>query len=108
MVVAGSHRLVARYLEQADPADPARSRVVRNALTRAHPWLQGLSKGGTPEDRVRTLMEEGTVLFDIPVRVVELTGRPGDVVFLHPHLLHAPAVNNSSAPRLMFTGGLFQ
>ncbi|WP_397351735.1 phytanoyl-CoA dioxygenase family protein [Nonomuraea gerenzanensis] len=38
---------------------------------------------------------------------MELTGEPGDVVFLHPHLLHAPAPNHSGAARLMVTGGLF-
>ncbi|GAA2864227.1 hypothetical protein GCM10020220_061870 [Nonomuraea rubra] len=44
---------------------------------------------------------------EVPVRVAELTGEPGDVVFLHPHLLHAPAANRSRAPRFMVTGGLF-
>lgn len=38
--------------------------------------------------------------------VVELTGEPGDVVFMHPWLFHAPAPNRSDAPRLMVTGGL--
>jgi hypothetical protein len=33
-------------------------------------------------------------------------GEPGDMVFLHPHLLHAPAPNHSTSPRLMATGGL--
>ncbi|WP_171064674.1 phytanoyl-CoA dioxygenase family protein [Actinomadura soli] len=51
-------------------------------------------------------MTRGTTVAGVPVRVVELTGRPGDVVFLHPHLFHAPAANRSAAPRLMITGGL--
>jgi ectoine hydroxylase-related dioxygenase (phytanoyl-CoA dioxygenase family) len=40
------------------------------------------------------------------VRVVELTGEPGDVVFMHPHLLHAAAPNRSDSPRFMITGGV--
>ena len=44
--------------------------------------------------------------FAITVRVVELTGQPGDLVFIHPHLFHAPAPNRGPSPRLMVTGGL--
>jgi hypothetical protein len=79
VVLAGSHRRVADYLRTADPADPGRSSTVRDAVL------------DEPAD-------DG--------RAVELTGEPGDVVFLHPHLFHAPAPNHSTAPRLMVTGGL--
>jgi hypothetical protein len=37
----------------------------------------------------------------IPVRVVELTGEPGDVVLAHPWLLHHAAPNTASYPRMM-------
>ena len=37
----------------------------------------------------------------IGVRVVELTGRPGDVVITHPWTLHHAAPNRASYPRLM-------
>ena len=37
----------------------------------------------------------------IPVRVVELTGRPGDVVLTHPWTLHHAAPNTASYPRMM-------
>jgi ectoine hydroxylase-related dioxygenase (phytanoyl-CoA dioxygenase family) len=43
---------------------------------------------------------------DVGGHVVELTGQPGDVVFLHPHVLHAAAPNDGDGPRLMVTGGL--
>ncbi|WP_345151194.1 phytanoyl-CoA dioxygenase family protein [Nonomuraea rubra] len=59
-----------------------------------------------PQD-LRRLPARGVVVSEVPVRVAELTGEPGDVVFLHPHLLHAPAANRSRAPRFMVTGGLF-
>jgi hypothetical protein len=76
VVLAGSHRLVEQFL-RANPTDPGRSATVRKAALAA-----GL---GAP---------------------VELTGEPGDMVFLHPHLFHAPAPNHSTSPRLMATGGL--
>jgi ectoine hydroxylase-related dioxygenase (phytanoyl-CoA dioxygenase family) len=53
---------------------------------------------------LRTL--DRTAVDGVPVRIVELTGEPGDVVFLHPHLFHAPAPNHGRTPRLMVTGGL--
>ena len=76
VVLTGSHRLVERFLRE-HPTDPGRSGTVRETVLAAEP-------GGA----------------------VELTGEPGDVVFLHPHLFHAPAPNHSTSPRLMATGGL--
>jgi ectoine hydroxylase-related dioxygenase (phytanoyl-CoA dioxygenase family) len=96
VVLAGSHRLVERHLRQADPTDPGRSPVVRDAIFAAHPWLRDL----------RRLRHQGAGVDGVEVRVVELTGEPGDVVFLHPHLFHAPAPNHSPHPRLMVTGGV--
>ena len=81
VVLAGSHRRVAEFL-RAHPDDPGRSATVRDVV------LGGRS--------VRSFVDD----------VVELTGEPGDIVFLHPHLLHAPAPNHATEPRLMATGGL--
>lgn len=78
MIAAGSHHRVAEYLRTADPADPGRSAALRDKIL-----------AGRATDKA-----------------VELTGEPGDVVFLHPHVFHAPTANHSAAPRLMVTGGL--
>jgi hypothetical protein len=75
VVLPGSHRAVAAELVRRDPADAGRSADLRGAV-------------------VTTV--DGAV---------EVTGEPGDVVFLHPHLFHAPAPNHGSRPRLMVTGG---
>jgi hypothetical protein len=106
VVLAGSHRLVANLLPGLAPADPGRSPAVRDAIFGTHPWLRDLRRPGDPADRIARLMDEGADVDGVRVRVVELTGEPGDVVFLHPHLFHAPAPNRSAAPRLMVTGGL--
>ena len=37
----------------------------------------------------------------LPVRVVELTGRAGDVYVTHPWILHSIAPNASDTPRMM-------
>lgn len=76
VVLPGSHRLVADELRRRAPTDPGRSATLRDAV---------LARNAA---------------------ALELTGEPGDVVFLHPHLYHAAAPNKGWAPRLMVTGGL--
>lgn len=106
VVLAGSHRLVERFLRRSDPTEPARSPVVREAVFAADPWLRGIREPGRPHDRVERLMARGATVDGVDLQVVELTGRPGDVVLMHPRLFHAPAPNRGSWPRLMVTGGL--
>jgi len=36
-----------------------------------------------------------------PLRVVELTGEPGDMVFCHPLMVHCKAPNRGTRPRFM-------
>ena len=48
-------------------------------------------------------MRKTTEIGGVPVRVVELTGEPGDVVFMHPWMVHAPAPNGADVPRIMVT-----
>ena len=37
----------------------------------------------------------------VPVRVVELSGAPGDIVLAHPWMLHCSSPNCGSQPRFM-------
>lgn len=101
VVVAGSHRIVANIAAIADPTDEGRSADVRQALKSAEPWLRDLWSRDDDIDRVRRFMVEGGVIRGMPVRVMELTGEPGDVIIWHPWLFHAPASNCLSHPRLM-------
>jgi ectoine hydroxylase-related dioxygenase (phytanoyl-CoA dioxygenase family) len=45
-------------------------------------------------------MRTSTVVDGIEVRVVEMTGEPGDVLLTHPVLLHAGSKNTAAAPRI--------
>jgi hypothetical protein len=40
----------------------------------------------------------------VPLRVVELTGKPGDVILMHGDSFHAVAPNRLTEPRMMLTG----
>ena len=99
LVLTGSHRLVAPYL---DGGEAFRMPRVRASLA-AHPWLRGLWEPGHGGDRIQRYMHDGTVVDGVPLRVVELAGEPGDVVLMHSDCFHAPAPNRRAEPRMMLT-----
>ena len=101
LVLAGSHRMVEDFAANADPAEEGRSADVRSALKRAEPWLRALWSRDAEIDRVHRFMIEGADVRGVPLRVMELTGQPGDVIIWHPWLFHAAAANCRTQPRLM-------
>jgi ectoine hydroxylase-related dioxygenase (phytanoyl-CoA dioxygenase family) len=98
-VIAGSHRLVAQLVAAGRAGDGASARVKRRLFV--DPWLRALATPDAVPDRVGRFMQEGGLVDGVPVRVVELTGAPGDVVLTHPWLFHAAATNCSRAPRML-------
>ena len=95
LFVAGSHRLLDA------PGRELRSKAFKKAL-RKKPYFNVLL-GEDNAERARYLAEAHRV-DGIDLRVVELTGEPGDVVLADARLLHAPAPNAQSTPRLMVRG----
>ena len=55
----------------------------------------------SPDDRIAAFMDRETVVDGVPLRVVELTGEPGDMVFCHPVMVHSAAPNRGARPRFM-------
>jgi hypothetical protein len=43
---------------------------------------------------------------DVPLLVVETTAVAGDVIMLHPLVLHVAAPNNAATPRFLLSGGI--
>lgn len=93
--IAGSHRLLDA------PKRALRSRDFKRSL-RKEPYFEVLFGPASPE-RGRFLDQRHRV-DGIDVRLVELTGEPGDVVLADARLLHAPAPNLQPNPRLMARG----
>ncbi len=55
-----------------------------------------------PEDRAR-LMGETHLVGDVELKVLELTGQPGDAYFTDLRVAHTGRPNSSDHPRLMIT-----
>jgi len=103
LIVEGSHRLLRRFDESLSP-DERRSdhQTLRKRFLRYDPWLRVLcGVDPAPKDRVGYFMQEAREVRDVRVRVVELTGEPGDVVLCHPLMLHVAASNHADVPRFM-------
>ncbi|TLS52617.1 phytanoyl-CoA dioxygenase family protein [Paenibacillus antri] len=102
LVVEGSHNIVARILKER-PEGLAVKEV--NEAAKRHPYLAELTGSRPIPDglsRIERFMERETVDDDgFRLRVVETTGRPGDVIIGHPFLFHAASPNHTGAPRFM-------
>jgi hypothetical protein len=108
IVVAGSHCLVERLVATGQARD-GNSAQVRDSLAASHPWLRSLWRGGADtENRVARFMTKGECIGGIPVRVMELTGAPGEVILMHPWTFHAPAPNCGQTPRFMISHSIFR
>lgn len=103
LVLAGSHHLVRTYTAAVGGGERVSSPAIKQALGEADPWLRGLWERGAggDTDRARRYLDEGAVVDGVRLKVVELTGEPGDVVVTNASTLHAPGPNQLDAPRMM-------
>jgi hypothetical protein len=105
--VAGSHRLVQDIVDK-DRIDQLRSADARKALIRNCSWVKGLCSFDEKIDRVQQFVKEGAMLDGVNLRVVEMTGEPGDVFMTHPLMLHASAKNCAEVPRLVLSSTVYR
>jgi hypothetical protein len=104
LYVSGSHRL-AMEIEQAKGA-PVRSKEVCNRLKQEHGWFGNLLK--TPSADLPALMRVDARIGPQTVRLEEMTGEPGDLVLMHPAMLHGVGHNALDRPRLMLTEWIYR
>ena len=99
-VVAGSHRLLKKLagVELQRISSPrARFLFTRTKDT----WINGLWSRDIEPDRTRRYMEEGAEVQGVQLKVAEICGAAGDVVIMHPHMLHSVGVNSRTTPRIV-------
>jgi hypothetical protein len=99
LYVAGSHRLAMEF--ERDQGAPVRSAQVRERLRAEHRWFASLL--ATPTADLRALINVEAQVGDHLVRLEEMTGDPGDLIVMHPAILHATAHNALDRPRMMLT-----
>ncbi len=105
--LAGSHRLVARYIEGFSH-DELEYKRVRDGFLRSHPWLKALSTPDDDTDRNARFMDDDVDIGGLPAHVVECTGKAGDVYITHPWVMHTIAPNARSEPRIMKTLAIYR
>jgi len=105
LIVAGSHRLVHKFFTDHPPPAGARGAAYRKLLQR-HPYLRDLHTDGETHDRAARFMDRVEEHDGIPLRVVENIGVAGDVILLHPLVLHVATPNTGNAPRFLLSGGI--
>ena len=103
LILSGSPRLLQRQFESLPAGAGAEDGIrQRERFHRSHPWLRRLTgHDPSPPDRVAAFMTTATEVDGVPLRVVELTGEPGDAVLCHPLMMHAVSRNCRTTPRFM-------
>lgn len=98
LYVSGSHRL-AIEIERSDGGS-VRSAQVCKRLKLQHPWFACLlaARYGEPH-----AFKAETRIGDHIVRLEEMNGGPGDLIIMHPAVLHGAAHNALDRPRMMLT-----
>jgi hypothetical protein len=110
LFVSGSHRLIEQFYHRLPPADQRlKQKPLKNRFAESQSWLAELT-GLTSEShhRAQRFMAETTEVDGVPVKVIEVTGEPGDAYLCHPAILHAASPNHAEAPRFMRVKGLIK
>ncbi len=103
IALSGSHRVVRHLAQDAQLIGRGRSADVRKAVRRAAPGLRDLWSRGPDSDREQRYMRNPVGIFGVPVQAVEFTGEPGDVILMHPWIIHAASPNCGTRPRMVIT-----
>lgn len=112
-LLAGGHHVVDAVVRGLPPF-PAGTpgATIRRAVMRAHPYLRelGTDAGDDParhRERVERFLDREEDVLGHPVRVVENTAEPGDVILMHPLTLHTRPTNAGTEPRLLLNKDLY-
>lgn len=102
LLVAGSHRMIARFVTDRPELRAAPAKESGPVLQRSNLWLEELTRGDDDAPgRVERFMSCVTDVDGIPAQVLEACGEPGDVYVCHPWTLHCRPPNASDRPRFL-------
>lgn len=103
LFLTGSHRLIAQFGDSG-----ARTKALQKALGRRDPWLAELwgSAVQPQSNRQQRYLVDGAVIDGVPMRVVEVSGEPGDTYLMRSDTFHARSPITFDEPRIMLVGGV--
>lgn len=107
LVAAGSHRLVKSQLLQERSPEDLSSANIRKELAKHHDWFEKLWSKRPQADRSDYFLSHSCQVADTELRIEELVGKRGDIIFMHPFLIHAPAPNVGPNIRLALTHRIY-
>jgi hypothetical protein len=106
-ILSGSHRLVHRWFEEHPPLPGTRAAELRRSVHQ-HPYLRDLCTEGAPAQRIARFHERVEEVDGIPLQVLENTASPGEVILMHPLLLHAPPTAHlGNRPRFLLNKDIY-
>jgi hypothetical protein len=106
-ILSGSHRLVHRWFVDHPPRPGARSAELRKSV-HCHPYVRDLCTAGDAALRTERFFDRVETIDGIPLQVMENTATAGDVILMHPLLLHAPpATHLGSSPRFLLNKDIY-
>jgi len=109
VLVEGSHHVVCKFFSELTSEQLSiKTRDIRSVFYASHPWLRDLTSDDNSGNRRQRFMEESTDVFGYPLRVVELTGEPGEAYITNMSALHAASFNVLDRPRFMTTKNINQ
>ncbi len=95
VAIAGSHRALLAVADARGPGAVVTTDDGLAALAAAEPWFAAL-RAAPPRELPRAHVHAG-----VPLEIVELTGRAGDLLLMDPRLLHTVSANRGDRPRLV-------
>jgi ectoine hydroxylase-related dioxygenase (phytanoyl-CoA dioxygenase family) len=102
LVMPGSHRLTWQLCRRAGGF--MKTGEMKSVLAGRHSWFADLWREPVGDaDQLSRFLDDGITVDDTHVRVVELCGRPGDVVLMNQRVLHVAAPNTRPTPRMMLS-----
>ena len=105
LLVSGSHQLVHKWFKDHQPPTNTRGEEYRRLL-RDHPYIRDLHTEGDADARIVRFMDRVEAVDGIPLQVAENTGAAGEVILLHPLVLHVAAPNAGTEPRFLLSGAV--
>lgn len=109
LIVSGSHRLVARFASELTLEERSlKYALLQKRFLQSNPWLQRLTQEDEHQaGRVQAFMEKSHRIDDVEIRVEQMSGRPGDILLMHPWLLHVRSPHSGTHPRFMLAKSIY-